>query len=242
MSGQSVLADRLTLKTGRPRWWVAGLSLFVGLAVLAGLVLTGQAEPYQADVSVPRPPTAQAGAAAATVQDLLTALESGDTDGAADQAIATDEDAREQLADAAANARALDLIELSARYVDEVGAVAQDGSWTAAVDLTWAIEGFDREPARAEVLIDFKIDGDRVAIAGLGGGDRITPLWLTQRLTIRRTRSALVMAAGDRGSDWRSHLSGEGRGCNRRCGRHHVEARRRRDESRPARFPGRRSH
>ncbi len=174
--------------------------MFVGLVVLGGLVFTGKAEPYQADVSSPRPPTAKAGAASATVQDLLVALEAGDADEAAELALATDDGARRQLAATAANVRALDLIELSARYVDEVGAVAQDGSWTAAVDLTWAVEGFDREPARAEVIIGFKANGDRVAITGLGGGDRITPLWLSQRLAVRRTRSALIMAAGDNAS------------------------------------------
>ena len=197
MSARFALADRLTSKTGRPRWWVAGLSLFVGLAVLVGLGLAGKSDSYQADVSRPETPTARSGAAAGSVRDLVVALETGDTVNAAELAPASDEDAREQLAAAAANARALDLVELTARYVDEVGAIGQDGSWTAAVALTWAISGFDQEPARAEVLVGFTTEGDRVAITGLGGGDRITPLWLAERLTVRRTGVALVMAAGE---------------------------------------------
>ncbi|HXH77976.1 hypothetical protein [Nocardioides sp.] len=176
---------------------MAGLSLFLGLVVLAGLVLSGRGERYEADLSRQGPPTAQSGAAAGAVQDLLSALEAGDPEGAAELAADGDAAARDQLADAATNARVLDLTELSARYVDEVGAVSPDGSWTAAVALTWAIAGFDEEPARAEVLVDFAGDGDRVVIAGLGGGDRISPLWWGQRLAVRRTDTALVMAAGD---------------------------------------------
>jgi len=176
---------------------VAGLSLCVGL-VAAGLWLVGGDEPYRADVSDdPTAPTAQAGAAASAVQDLVQALEAGDPDAASDLAPAADSAAGELLASVAANARELRLDELSARYVDEVGAVAQDGSWTAAVDLTWAIEGFDREPARAEVLVAFAPDNDGVAITGLGGGDRISPLWVRERLAVRRTPRALVMAGGE---------------------------------------------
>lgn len=164
----------------------------------AGLWLVGGDEPYRADVSDdPTAPTAQAGAAASAVQDLVRALEAGDADAASDLAPAADSAAGDLLASVADNARDLRLDELSARYVDEVGAVAQDGSWIAAVDLTWAIEGFDREPASAEVLIAFAPEDDGVAITGLGGGDRISPLWLRERVAVRRTPRALVMAGGE---------------------------------------------
>jgi hypothetical protein len=166
--------------------------------VAAGLWLVGGDEPYRADVSAdPSAPTAHAGAAASAVQDLVRALEAGDVDAASDLAPAADSAAGDLLASVADNARDLRLVELSARYVDEVGAVAQDGSWTAAVDLSWAIEGFDREPANAEVLIAFAPDDDGVAITGLGGGDRISPLWLRERLAVRRTPRTLVMAGGE---------------------------------------------
>ncbi|MCW2834013.1 MAG: hypothetical protein JWN68_1966 [Nocardioides sp.] len=169
----------------------------MGLVALAGLVLSGRGEPYQADLSQQGPPSARSGSAAGAVQDLLAALEAGDPAGAADLAAEGDGAAREELAAAATNVRALDLTELSARYVDEVGAVSPEGSWTAAVALTWAVAGFDREPARAEVLVDFAGDRERVVITGLGGSDRISPLWWGQRLAVRRTDTALVMAAGD---------------------------------------------
>lgn len=173
---------------------MAGLSLCVALIAVGLWQLRD--EPYRADLSdVPLTPTAQAGAAAGVVQDLVRALEAGDDTAAAD--LAADDRAAEQLEAVADNARDLGLHELSARYVDEVGAVASDGSWSAAVDLTWAIEGFDREPARAEVLIAFASIDDGVAITGIGGGDRISPLWLRERLAVRRTPRAVVMAGGE---------------------------------------------
>ena len=176
---------------------MAGLSLCVGLVAAGGWLLGGD-EPYRADVSNDRTaPTARAGAAAAAVQDLVRALQAGDAAVAADLAPAADLHAVDLLAAVARNARDLRLEDLSARYVDEVGAVSQDGAWTAAVELTWAVEGFDREPAHAEVLIGFAPEGDGVAVTGLGGGDRISPLWLHERVVVRRTRRALVMAAGE---------------------------------------------
>lgn len=175
---------------------MAGLSLCVGL-VAAGLWLVRD-EPYRADLSDPTAaPTALAGAASSAVQDLVRALEMGDGTAAAELASANDPASAELLTAVADNARALRLRDITARYVDEVGAVAQDGSWSAAVDLTWAVEGFDAEPARAEVLVAFAPDEGRVAITGLGGGDRISPLWLRGRLAVRRTPRVLVMAAGE---------------------------------------------
>lgn len=175
---------------------MAGLSLCVAL-VATGLWLVRD-EPYRADLSdAPPAPTALAGAAASSVQELVRALEDGDTAAAADLALASDAEARELLSSVADNARKLRLRDITARYVDEVGAVAQDGSWSAAVDLTWRLEGFDREPAHAEVLIDFVPDDGRAAIAGLGGEGRLSPLWLRGRLAVRRTPDALVMAAGE---------------------------------------------
>lgn len=173
---------------------MAGLSLCVAL-VAVGLWLSRD-EPYRADLSDnSAAPTARAGAAAGVVQDLVRALESGDATAAAN--LAADAGGADLLAAVADNARDLRLRELSGRYVDEVGAVSSDGSWSAAVDLSWAVDGFDRQPARAEVLVAFAPAGDDVAITGLGGGDRISPLWLRERLAVRRTPRALVMAAGE---------------------------------------------
>ncbi|PUA80615.1 hypothetical protein C7S10_12715 [Nocardioides currus] len=161
----------------------------------------GSDEPYRADLS-PRTaaPTARAGAAASVTQELVRALAAGDADAAADLAPAGDDRARALLGAVAHNARDLRLTDLSARYVDEVGAVSSDGSWTAALDLTWALDGFDQQPARAEVLAHFAPDGQGVAVTDLGGGDRISPTWLRGRLAVRRTPDVLVMAGGDQAS------------------------------------------
>ncbi len=174
---------------------MAGLSLCVGL-VAVGLWFVRD-EPYRADLTdAPAAQTALAGAAASSVQDLVEALEAGDAVAAAALGPRTDSEAQASLAQVADNARDLRLRDITARYVDEVGAVAQDGTWTAAVDLSWALEGFDREPAHAEVLVDFAPEDGRAAITGIGGEGRISPLWVGGRLAVRRTPQALVMAAG----------------------------------------------
>lgn len=158
------------------------------------------------------PPTARAGAATSALTDLVHALEAGDTAAAADVAPETDAAARGLLAALADNASSLRLDRLSARYVDAVGAVAPDGSWTAVVELTWAIKDFDQKPANIEILVDFVADIDGVAITGLGGGDRPAPLWLRGPLAVRRTPTALVMAAGHqaelRARDYLRHVRG----------------------------------
>lgn len=189
MSARFALADRPSSKTGRLRWWVAGLSLSVGAALL-GTALLNRVETPAVENS-----SARAGLAAVALQDLVGALEQRDPQAAGDLA-PVDEAAAQQLRAAAHNARAVDLTDLSARYVDQVGAVAADGSWTAAVDLTWAVAGFDASPLRAEVLVGFAPVGDSVAITHLGGGDRGSPLWLSGPLAVRRGPDSLVLATG----------------------------------------------
>ena len=51
--------------------------------------------------------------------------------------------ADELLSGIAANVRSLDLAAVDARYVDQVGAVAPDGSWSGVAELTWRVRGFD---------------------------------------------------------------------------------------------------
>lgn len=102
---------------------------------------------------------------------------------------------------AGANAALLDLVDVSARYVDQVGTVDADGSWSGVVEMTWRLDGFDAEPARAEVVASFAPDGDGdgVMITGFGGAavGRV-PLWLGGRLTVSRTDDVLVMVDGTR--------------------------------------------
>ena len=95
-----------------------------------------------------------------------------------------------------ANAESLDVADFTLRYVDETSSTSADGTWTAAVDMTWRFAGFDREPVREEVLVAFDGTGPGATVTGIGGGDRRTPLWLTSPLEVRRAADSLVLVAG----------------------------------------------
>ncbi len=94
-----------------------------------------------------------------------------------------------------ANAGRLVVRDFTARYVSELGGVDATGAWPAAVDLTWRFAGFDPAPVRVELQVTFAVDREsgEVTIAGLGGGERRTPLWLTGPLQVRRSATALVL-------------------------------------------------
>ena len=184
---------------------MAGLSLCVvlALAVVAGVVLLdgGRREVDTGGVDVARPHPA---GAAAVLHAFVAAVEDRDVQAAAALAPAGDGEAAELLAAVARNARLLDLQDVSARYVAEVGTVAADGSWTGAVALTWRLAGLDATAARSDVLVSFATDGagDRgVAITGFGGEaapGRRTPLWLHGELDVVRMREARVLVLADR--------------------------------------------
>lgn len=106
-----------------------------------------------------------------------------------------DEDARALLDALVDNARDARVGEFSLRYVDETGPVRPDGTWTAAVEATWAFRGFDDAPARSEVSFTFVQEGGEVRVAGIGGGDRRSPVWMTGPADIRRTPRTLVVVA-----------------------------------------------
>lgn len=174
---------------------MAGLSPFVGLVIVLALVVgsgedTHRATPGTTTAGGPRP-----GAAAATLHLLEEAVESRDAAAARALAPGDDASAVDLLGAVADNAEALDVVDFSARYVDETGAVAQDGSWTAEVALTWSFEGFDREPANAEVAVTFVANGDDAAIRRFGGADGLEPLWLQGPLEVRRTEQSLVLVS-----------------------------------------------
>lgn len=179
---------------GRPRWWVAGLSLF--LLVVVGTVTWAavRSDTYTADPDRSAAPTVAPALAARTLHRLEDAVVARDPGAAA--ALAADDDiATARLLSALVeNARALHVRDFTLRYVDETGAVSSDGAWRAAVDATWQFTGFDRAPARAEVRFGFAQDGDRTVLVSIGGGDRRTPLWMTGPLQVRRTATTLVLA------------------------------------------------
>lgn len=170
---------------------MAGLSL---LLVVAGALLWTATRDQSQEV----PPGSQPGAqpvsgatAAQTVQQVAQAWSRGDEAGARALAADGSSQAADQLAAVAANARDLQVTGLRMRYVDDAGAPAADESRPVDVDLTWQLRGQDTLPARAEIRLAVTADG---RVASVGGGDR-TPVWLTERLVVRRVDGAVVAVA-----------------------------------------------
>jgi len=185
------------VKTDRPVLWVAGLSLLLVVAtgVVAWLVVVDD-DPYVAPLaptaSGPGPSPALATQA---LSELEHAVRTGDEEAARALAPAGDDAAADRLAGVVANARAARVEDFSLRYVDADGAYA-DGAWHATADATWRFAGFDPAPATAEVLVSLQDDGDRVAVTGVGGGGRISPLWMSGPLQVHRTAHTLVLVDG----------------------------------------------
>ena len=119
----------------------------------------------------------------------------GDEQAARALAPSGDDAAADRLAGIVANARAARVTDFSLRYVDTEGAYA-DGAWHATADAAWRFAGFGPAPATAEVLVSLQDDGDRVAVTGIGGGGRISPLWMSGPLQVRRSADTLVLVEG----------------------------------------------
>jgi hypothetical protein len=177
---------------------VAGLSLC--LVLTTGLVAWWLTDDDTYVAPTPAPPTQSVspGLASQTLAGFVRAVRAGDADAA--RALAPDDDpaAAGLLAAVVRNAHESGVADFTLRYVDAEGALGEDGDWTAAADATWRFAGFDPAPARAEVLVRLREDGDRVALTGFGGGDRVSPLWLAGPLQVRRTARTLVLVDGPR--------------------------------------------
>ena len=150
----------------------------------------------------PRPvdvPRASPAAAAAALAAFVEAVDARDAAGLSALAPPDDPDADAVLSGIARNTRTLDLRGVGARFVDQVGTVAPDGSWTGLVDLTWQLGDLDPEPARADVAVSFVPDGDGLGITGFDvpGGTRV-PLWLRGELSVERGEGLLVLVDGSR--------------------------------------------
>ena len=173
---------------------MVGLSLF--LVVVVGLVvwLTHQDSTYHAPLDRKPAPHADTAAASALLDDLQSAVRQGDV-AAATRLGATPRD-RSDLGGVVGNARGGHVTGFTLRYVDTDGVVASDGSWAADVATTWRFAGFDPRPEHAEVRVRFARAGGDLRIAGIGGGDRRTPVWLSGPLQVRRTATSMVLVAG----------------------------------------------
>ena len=163
-------------------------------AVLVALVQGGRHEVDPAPVDVPQASPRDAAEALASFVDGVA---SRDADVLASLAPAGDAVVGERFAGIAGTAADLDLRALSARYVDQVGTVASDGTWSGTVDLTWQVARLDAAPARAEVVVTFVPDDEGLAIAGFSaGGAARVPLWLRGRLAVATAPGVLVMVDG----------------------------------------------
>jgi hypothetical protein len=166
------------------------------------LVVVVLARDGRAPVEPPRPveaPRASPAEAAAVLASFVAGVE--ERDGEALTGLAPDDstEVQEQLSGIAANAESLDLRDVSARYVDQVGTVSAEGDWSGVVEMTWRFRGFDDAPARADVVVRFAPDGDGLAIAGYGAptaSEGRVPLWLRGELAVSRSDDHLVLVDG----------------------------------------------
>jgi hypothetical protein len=168
--------------------------LFVVAAIVVTLVQGGRHDVDPEPVDVPR---ASPRDAAAALASFVSGIESRDADALASLAPAGDAVVGERFAGIAGTTGALDLRAVSARYVDQVGTVASDGTWSGTVDLTWQVARLDAAPARAEVVVTFVPDDEGLAIADFSSrGAARVPLWLRGRLAVARAPGVLVMVDG----------------------------------------------
>jgi hypothetical protein len=165
------------------------------LAITAVVVVLTRSDDYVARPDGAQRPAAEPAEAASVLHDLEEAVAARDAEAAADLTGGSTT-AGTLMRAVVANAEELDVAEFTVRYVDETTAVADDGTWTGAVDMTWRFRGFDREPVHEEVLVGFDGSGPGVTLTGIGGGGRRTPLWLTSALEVRRSEDTLVLVAG----------------------------------------------
>lgn len=154
-------------------------------------------------VEPPRPvevPRASPAEAAAVLASFVAGVQDRDADAVTALAPEDSPQVQDQLSGVAANAESLDLRDVTARYVDQAGTVSADGAWSGVVEMTWRFHGFDRAPARADVVVRFTPDADALAIAGFGAtgasGAR-TPLWLRGELAVARSDRHLVLVDGE---------------------------------------------
>ena len=182
---------------------MVGLSLavllLVGLATwrLAGSGASGE-QPYVAPVPTQAPAGIDAVGAARVLQQLVAAVGAGDSTAASGLAAPDDTTAADRLGQLADVAAASRLRDFTLRYIEEDGGVAADGTWAAVTNVTWAFDGFDREATAAEISVRFRSTADGVVIAGIGGGELRTPVWMSGAMQVRRSDDLLVIAAADK--------------------------------------------
>ena len=164
---------------------MTGLLSGLGVALVVGL-LAGRGS--DAAPTPPRPDAVR------TFHDLELAVARHDPDAAAALAAPGDWSVAARLAGLVDNAAAAHLVGVGFTPSGARGTV-DGGVWREPVTTTWRIWGFDAGPARAEVTFELRRFGDRVAIAGIGGGAGPTPVWMAGPIRVRRTATTMVLVA-----------------------------------------------
>lgn len=187
--------------------WVAGLVL--SAVAVAGFVL------QQGDDTVITPPdrpragaepgagdSTRADQADALLDDLAEVLAQGDR-GATRALAAPNAVSRAEAATLFDNVRALRIVDLDMRYVDESDSApsAEDlerlgpQAWVGDVEVTWRLRGFEMRPSTMEVPLTFVRTADNVRLASVDGAqDEAAPLWMLERVSVERSRRVLVFA------------------------------------------------
>ncbi len=172
---------------------MAGLSLFLVLAV--GVVwLTQRDSTYHAPLSGPEGTQTTPAQAAPLLRALEAAVRQDDPSAA--RRLGTSTRSAAALAGIVRNGQALHVAGFSLRYVDEAGGVSTEGAFSAYVKASWRFAGFDRRPETMEVRVHFGQRDGHLRIAGIGGGDRRSPLWLSGPVRVRRSPDTLVLVQG----------------------------------------------
>lgn len=153
--------------------------------------------------ATPDPPTA----AADLLSRLQRALGTGDRAALVRLADPERPESLALLASLARNARILRLADVALRYVDSSDAALSDAdrhrygadAWVADVEVSWRLRGVHRAVSTLEVPLVLGWRGGRAVLEGplLRQGTRM-PLWLVDRLVVRRTPDTLVLAADRR--------------------------------------------
>jgi hypothetical protein len=186
-----------TRRAARPPW--TGGLLLVTLLVLLGLVAGCD---RGVEIDPPAPSRDTTGERADEAQQALDKLVSALDGPRADAVALATPDSRKLLGWVHDNAEALDVDDVSLRYVDEGPALsagdrsaAGEGAWRGTVQLSYAYAGVDESPAQLETSVVFAPTDDGVRISSFGGTDARSPLWLLDRLTVvRRERTVLAVA------------------------------------------------
>lgn len=135
-------------------------------------------------------PSIDPGRATTTLQTLQSAVRRGDATAA--RRLGADDASSTLLAAVARNVTAIGLGDVRFQYLTENGGGTFQGSWTATVQISWKVMGFDPGPAQTEVDVTFADDGR--TISRIGGGQQATPLWLSGPVLVRRSPDVLVIA------------------------------------------------